>query len=238
MVTRAVLPLVMLAVSALACMVPLVAAFRAALKSPTNCRANSKRASLFGRFFFVELGLKCYDGSMTGIIKGPFRDPDLDVSGEIVGFYPREFYVCDNFASFQVEIWGRLWPTSEHAYQASHFFETAPELAEKIAQARSAHDAYKLAKANADIRPAKWEDIKLGIMEEIVRAKLSQHYYIQQKLLQTGNVPIVEDSPKDSFWGWGSDRQGRNELGKLWMRLREELQHDKIALLPEPDYRA
>lgn len=174
---------------------------------------------------------------MSERLQGDFRDPLLDVSGEVVGFYPREFYVCDNFASFQVEIWGRLWPTSEHAYQASHFFETAPELAEKIAQARSAHDAFKLAKANADKAPENWEEVKLGIMEEIVRAKLSQHYYIQQKLLQTGDVPIVEDSPKDSFWGWGVDRQGRNELGKLWMKLRDELRVGKIALLPEPDYK-
>ncbi len=173
---------------------------------------------------------------MSQQIQGQFRDPQLDVSGKIAGFYPREFYVLDNFSSFQVEIWGQVWPTSEHAYQASHFFETAPELAETIAAARSAHDAFKLAKANADKAPANWEDIKLAIMEEIVRAKLSQHYYIQQKLLQTGNVPIVEDSPKDSFWGWGAGHEGRNELGKLWMKLRDELRLGKIALLPEPGY--
>lgn len=175
---------------------------------------------------------------MTERLQGPFRDPDLDISGDIVGFYPREFYVCDNFASFQVELWGRLWPTSEHAYQASHFFETAPELAEKIFGARSAHDAFKLAKANADKVPVDWEVVKLARMEEIVRAKLSQHYYIQQKLLQTGTIPIVEDSPKDSFWGWGPDRNGRNELGKLWMKLRDELRLGKIVQLPEPDYRS
>ena len=67
-----------------------------------------------------------------------FRDPQLETSGEIIGFYPREFYVFDNFSSFQVDYQGRRWPTSEHAYQASHFFETAPELVEAIAEARSA----------------------------------------------------------------------------------------------------
>jgi predicted NAD-dependent protein-ADP-ribosyltransferase YbiA (DUF1768 family) len=41
--------------------------------------------------------------------------------------------------------------------------------------------------------------------------------------LQTGKKKIVEDSPKDSFWGWGPDRKGRNELGKLWMKLRKEI---------------
>ena len=170
-------------------------------------------------------------------IQGQFRDPDLDVTGEVAGFYPREFFMFDNFSSFQVDIWGKTWPTSEHAYQASHFFETSPELANRIAAAASAHDAFKLAKANADKAPANWEDIKLGIMEEIVRTKLSQHYYIQQKLLQTGEADIIEDSPKDSYWGWGQDRRGRNELGKIWMKLRAELLSGAMPQMPEPDYR-
>jgi len=166
----------------------------------------------------------------------PFRDPVLDVSGDVAGFYPREFFMLDNFAAFQVEIWDRVWPTSEQAYQAAKFFTTAPELADAIYSARSPHDAYKLARANTHKAPENWNDMKLGIMEEIVRAKLSQHYFIQQKLLQTGQVTIVEDSPKDSFWGWGEDHTGRNELGKLWMKLRAELQAGQIERLPEPDY--
>ena len=152
-----------------------------------------------------------------------FRDPDLEMSGEVVGFYPREFYVFDNFSSFQVDWRGKRWPTSEHAYQASHFFDTAPELVEQIFTARSAHDAYKIAKANADKAPKNWENIKVGIMEEIVRAKCEQNPYVKQKLLLTLDEEIIEDSPKDSFWGWGKDRNGRNELGKIWMRIRDEL---------------
>lgn len=150
-----------------------------------------------------------------------YRDSGLAVSGDVIGFYEREFYVFSNFSSFQVEWKGRLWPTSEHAYQASHFFETAPELVEQIFNARSAHDAFKIAKANADKAPSNWEDIKVGIMEDICKHKLMQHEYIQKKLLQTGDLPLVEDSEKDSCWGWGADKQGRNELGKVWMRLRD-----------------
>ena len=37
------------------------------------------------------------------------------------------------------------------------------------------------------------------------------------------NKLIVEDSPKDDCWGWGPNKDGRNELGKIWMRLREEI---------------
>lgn len=152
-----------------------------------------------------------------------YRDTELAVSGNPIGFYEREFYVLSNFSSFQVGWRGRVWPTSEHAYQAAHFFETAPELVEQIFNCRSAHEAFKLAKANADKAPADWGDLKIGIMEDICRHKLQQHAYVHKKLLQTGDLPLVEDSPADDFWGWGPNRDGRNELGKIWMQLRSEL---------------
>lgn len=156
-----------------------------------------------------------------------FRDPVLEISGNPIGFYEREFYVFSNFSSFQVVWRGRRWATSEHAYQAAHFFETAPELAEQIYSLPSAHEAYKLAKANASKAPADWEQIKCGIMEDICLQKLLQHPYIQHKLLQTGNRMLVEDSPTDDCWGWGAHRTGRNELGKIWMHLREQFYTQK-----------
>lgn len=151
------------------------------------------------------------------------RDSELETSGEIIGFYEREFYPFSNFSSFAVEWRGRLWPTSEHAYQAAHFFETAPELVEKIYKSKSAHEAYKLAKANADKAPKNWHDIKVSLMEDILRYKLEQNPYVMKKLKQTGDRKLVEDSPKDDFWGWGPKKDGRNELGKIWMKLREEI---------------
>lgn len=152
-----------------------------------------------------------------------YRDPRLAVNAKPIGFYEREFYVLSNFSSFQVDWRGRRWPTSEHAYQAAHFFDTAPKFVEIIFKLRSAHDAYKFAKANADKAPANWENIKVGIMEDICRHKLRQNEYVRQKLLETGDLPLVEDSEKDACWGWGPSYDGRNELGKIWMRLRDEL---------------
>lgn len=151
------------------------------------------------------------------------RDPRLEVSGKIIGFYEREFYCFSNFSSFSVKWKGKLWQTSEHAYQAAHFFKTAPALARKIYKAKSAHEAYKIAKTNADKAPKDWEQNKIAIMEDIVRHKLKQNPYVMRKLMQTGKRLIVEDSPKDGFWGWGSKRNGRNELGKIWMKLRDEI---------------
>ena len=157
-----------------------------------------------------------------------FNDSDLATDGSVVGFYPRKIDVLNNFSSWQVDWRGRRWPTSEHAYQAAHFFETAPELVEQIFKARSAHDAYLIANANSDKDPDNWDDIKIEIMEEIIRAKCEQNPYIKQKLLETGDKDIVEDSPIDDFWGWGKDHDGRNELGKIWMRIRSDIRRSKV----------
>ena len=97
------------------------------------------------------------------------------------------------------------------------------EIAEEIKKSHSAHEAQKIAFANKDKVRSDWQEVKLTIMEELLRKKLQQNPYVKQKLLQTKDYIIVEDSPKDNFWGWGKDRTGENHLGKLWMKLRDEL---------------
>ena len=157
-----------------------------------------------------------------------FRDPLLCTDGTIIGFYEREFYMFSNFSSFQVRWHDQLWPTSEHAYQAAQFFETDKAITEQIRTALSAHDAYHLAKKYKDQVQSNWNEVKINAMYDICRHKLQQHSYIQDHLLSTNNELIVEDSPNDNFWGWGEDQNGRNELGKIWMRLREELRSGEL----------
>lgn len=60
-------------------------------------------------------------------------------------------------------------------------------------------------------------------MEEIVRCKLNQHPYIKEILKSSGTKMIVEMNDDDEFWGWGKNHNGANELGKIWMKLREEI---------------
>jgi ribA/ribD-fused uncharacterized protein len=71
-----------------------------------------------------------------------------------------------------------------------------------------------------------WPVEKLGIMEEIIRAKVQQHDYVRIELLRTGDRELIENSPTDSYWGRGPDWQGQNHLGKLWMKLREEIRNN------------
>ena len=145
---------------------------------------------------------------------------------EVIGFYPREFYPFDNFSSFKVEWNGYLFASVEEAYQAASFMGSDEELVEKIKKSHSADEAQRIAYANRDKRREDWDDVKVSIMEELLRLKIEQNPYVKKKLLQTGGYMIVEDSPKDDFWGWGPNRNGQNNLGKLWMKLREELKNN------------
>jgi ribA/ribD-fused uncharacterized protein len=152
-----------------------------------------------------------------------FRDPQLETSGRIIGFYPREFYFLDNFSAFQIEVDNIVFPTIEHAYHYYKFKDHDTRLAKSILTARSPHQAQKIAYANKDRQDPEWDNKKLELMEEFCRCKLNQHDYVKEKLLSTSRLEIVEDSTKDDFWGWGKNRAGRNELGKIWMKLRNEL---------------
>ena len=84
-------------------------------------------------------------------------------------FYEHEFYVFSNFSSFTLEWKGKLWPTSEHAYHSEKFEDE--NLKEQIRNTHSAHDSQKLANANKDKYRKDWDEVKLGIMKEILRAK-------------------------------------------------------------------
>jgi len=144
----------------------------------------------------------------------------LDTESQIL-FYENEFYPFSNFSSFQIEWKGKLWPTSEHVYHSEKF--EGEETKEKIRNLRSAHEALKFAEANKDKRRADWEDVRLGIMKEILRAKVAQHPYVKKKLLESGTKELIEDSWRDDFWGWGPNKDGANHLGKLWMEIRSEI---------------
>ena len=153
-----------------------------------------------------------------------YRDPWLaDGFKEYIGFYNREFYCLDNFSSFKVEYEGTFYSCVEEAYQAQGFVSTAPDVASKIMSSRSAHEAKQLAHEYIELRRPDWDKVKVEIMEKILRAKLEQHPYVRKKLLETQGYDIVEDSPTDDFWGCGNDRNGKNYMGRLWMKLREEL---------------
>jgi ribA/ribD-fused uncharacterized protein len=139
-----------------------------------------------------------------------------------VFFYEQDFYVLSNFSAFSLEWKGLMFATSEQAYHWEKFPDH-PTLRHLIHYSRSAHEGFKFAEAHKLARRRDWDDVKVGIMLEILRAKAAQHEYVRRKLLATGDRELIEDSWRDDFWGWGPNRDGKNMLGKLWMQVRAGL---------------
>jgi predicted NAD-dependent protein-ADP-ribosyltransferase YbiA (DUF1768 family) len=76
-----------------------------------------------------------------------------------------------------------------------------PKVVDMIFKAKSADEAYKIAQKYKSDNFEDYREDDLKNMESILKAKLKQNPYVMHKLLQTGTKKIVEDSPKDSFWG-------------------------------------
>jgi ribA/ribD-fused uncharacterized protein len=92
---------------------------------------------------------------------------------EDINFYRvSEEYGCfSNFAPYPVRLDGKVWPTSEHYFQAQKFNDV--EHQERIRQANSPMTAAHMGRdRKMPIRPD-WESVKILIMHKVVRANSS-----------------------------------------------------------------
>ena len=68
-----------------------------------------------------------------------------------------------------------------------------------------------------------WEEVKDQVMYEVCFAKFSQEKSLKSALLQTGDAELIEGNTwGDRVWGV-CDGVGENRLGKILMRIRDEL---------------
>lgn len=132
-----------------------------------------------------------------------------------------------NFADYPITLGGKQWPTSEHYFQAQKFAGTPHE--EEVRNAPTPMAAAEMGRDHARPLRADWEAVKEQVMLDALRAKFTQHPALRSLLLDTGNHPLVEASPKDRYWGDGADGTGKNRLGELLMLLRAELKAELKA---------
>lgn len=127
-----------------------------------------------------------------------------------------------NFSRHPILVNGITFPTNEHYFQAMKFINSPKDFKDVLA-APTPKLAAEIGRDRSRLLRKDWESVKDDIMLYALRYKVSQHPSIKAKLLSTGDEEIIEDSPYDYYWGWGSDHSGRNQLGKCWMQLRDEL---------------
>ena len=130
-----------------------------------------------------------------------------------------EYRFLSNFYTVPITHNGKIYPTSEHLYQALKTADVHEQ--ERIRSCPNPGAAKKEGK-NITIRKD-WDEVKEYVMREILKLKFEQNPEVAQKLLSTGNAELIEGNWwHDYYWGM-CDGLGQNKLGELLMELREEL---------------
>lgn len=138
---------------------------------------------------------------------------------EIKGFIG-QYNFLSNFYPFPMNYAGIHFYHSEGAYQASKCRHGTD--ADTIALMVSPTKAKQTGKALQRIHPD-WDSMRLSTMESILRIKFSLDN-LGLYLLCTGDAYLEETNHwNDTFWGVCRGK-GENHLGKILMKIREELQ--------------
>jgi hypothetical protein len=134
-----------------------------------------------------------------------------------------------NFSPHPFELDGKVWPTSEHYFQAKKFAGTEHE--ETVRNAKTPSMAAKLGRSRSLPLRADWEAVKEDVMREALRAKFDQHPKLKSLLLSTGDAELIEHTRNDRYWADGGDGTGKNRLGILLIELRAQLTDSLIHCL-------
>ena len=131
-------------------------------------------------------------------------------------------YGCfSNFSPHGFEPDGVWWPTSEHYFQAQKFIGTP--YFERVCRASSPKKVAELGRRRDFPLRQDWEEVKDDVMRRAVLCKFETHADIREILLSTGHDFIVENAPRDYYWGCGADGSGQNKLGLILMEVRDAL---------------
>ena len=143
-----------------------------------------------------------------------------------------KFGGLSNMASgYPIVVNGAFIRTSEALYQALRY-TGYPEIQKEIIYEKSPMTAKMKSKKYRELTRSDWDKVRVHIMRWSLRVKLLQNKNTFGKLLlETGELPIVEESSKDFFWGaklLNNKLEGMNVLGRLLMQLREEYRSYKF----------
>lgn len=144
----------------------------------------------------------------------------------MVGPFTGRYRWLSNFWPCEITLQGVTYPSVEHAYQAAK--SSDPVYRRKVLAAKKPGEAKRLGKLI--ILPDGWEDQKRDVMSSLLWQKFRDKQ-LRDKLLATGEENLVEwNTWGDGYWGMcPSNRRdygwpvGENWLGRLLMRVREQL---------------
>lgn len=136
----------------------------------------------------------------------------------MINAFRGEYYFLSNFFEAPVIYEGISYKNNEAAFQSAKVLDKSIRKEFSLLDPSSAKRKGRHVQLRKD-----WEEVKYDIMYEICLAKFSQNENLKHKLLATHNQHLEEGNN----WGdkiWGTVKgQGENHLGKILMKVREEL---------------
>ena len=133
----------------------------------------------------------------------------------VIDDFRGEYFFLSNFYSAEVTYEGYTYKNNEAAFQAQKDLSRREEFINLNPMMSKIKG--KKVKLRDD-----WNEVKVSIMEEIVRCKFDQNPNIKEKLINTKGKTLIEGNKwNDTFWGMCNGK-GENILGKILMKLREE----------------
>ena len=137
---------------------------------------------------------------------------------EVIREFIDAYAFLSNFYHSPVKYRNLIYLNAEAAFQAQK--ESCEKDKERCTMMNPAQA--KLVGRNCNLRED-WEEIKEQTMYEIVKAKFTQNEALARLLLATGDAYLEEGNWwHDTTWGV-CNGVGQNKLGKILMRVREEL---------------
>jgi ribA/ribD-fused uncharacterized protein len=134
-----------------------------------------------------------------------------------------EFAFLSNFFPSPILWCGLVHSTAEHLFQAAKTLDPAER--DFIRHAATPGAAQRLGR-KATLRPG-WDQVKLQVMERVLKEKFIQNPDLIELLLATGERELIEGNYHgDSYWGVDLKQNppaGENHLGRLLMELRARL---------------
>lgn len=131
------------------------------------------------------------------------------------------FGFLSNFFPCHVTLDGLAFQTVEHAFVAAKTMSTIHRM---IIQKLPTPGKAKRYEARIKAREG-WEEMKLQVMEDLLRQKFSPGSELAEALVATGEAKLLEGNNRgDTFWGVRIGcGMGHNHLGKLLMKIRSDL---------------
>lgn len=137
-----------------------------------------------------------------------------------------DYYFLNNFYPTNITLFSSelnrdlIFRSSEHAYMAAKSKDPSEwenfTLAGNLLTASQAKKAGRKLKLRSD-----WDEVKLGYMKTIVKAKFDQNPLIRNLLIQTYPRKLEEGNYwNDTYWGICKGK-GENHLGKILMEIRD-----------------